>query len=571
MAAQEQKLIATAQKLQTQVDSFRTKKETMKATYTAAEAQTKIGEAVSGISESMSDAGMSMQRAQDKIDGMQARAGAMDELLASGALTDLSNPVDDIQAQLNKASTTSTVDAELAALKAEVGTGAPAAGPAELGGRLSRSGPRGHPVVIVRILGEGQYSIPDGERARSRHWTRRLPRPSTAGTRRRSPRPGRADRRGPASWVAAGRRRLRPLRPGRALPRRHPRGDQGPARRFGRRPRATTLRHPMSTARNIPPDRGLTLRMFTTGLMLVILYAAVIGLLIAFGISYVVVLVFAAIILFVQYWFSDKIALFGMGGPDRHARTGAAAPRRHRPAVRPGRHEEAPGGHRRHRRPQRLRHRAEPEQRGGLRHHRPHAPAGRVRARGRPVPRALPRGPPRRGRDDHRQLLGHGGRHGHPDHAVVRPDGRIRRREPREQHRAGNDNAALVEMLVLAVSVAVYAISFLLTMALSRYRELAADRSGALLTGQPSALASALVKVTGEMSRIPTRDLRSTESFNAFYFTPAIANSGGQPLHHLLDPSLARKAPRPAGHASRPSWAVPRDRRAPASMSGRSR
>ena len=129
---QEQKLIDTAQKLQSQVDAFRTKKETMKATYTAAEAQTKIGEAVSGISESMSDAGMSMQRAQDKIDGMQARAGAMDELLASGALTDLTNPVDDIQAQLNQASTTSTVDAELAALKAEVGTGAYPP-PAELG------------------------------------------------------------------------------------------------------------------------------------------------------------------------------------------------------------------------------------------------------------------------------------------------------------------------------------------------------------------------------------------------------------------------------------------------------
>ncbi|MGA8723868.1 MAG: PspA/IM30 family protein [Acidimicrobiales bacterium] len=127
VAGQEQKLIATAQKLQTQVDSFRTKKETMKASYTAAEAQTKIGEAVSGISESMSDAGMSMQRAQDKIAGMQARAGAMDELLASGALTDLSNPVDDIQTQLDKASTQSTVDTELAALKAEVGAGQPAA------------------------------------------------------------------------------------------------------------------------------------------------------------------------------------------------------------------------------------------------------------------------------------------------------------------------------------------------------------------------------------------------------------------------------------------------------------
>ena len=140
VADQEKKLIATAQNLQTQVDAFRTKKETMKATYTAAEAQTKIGEAVSGISESMGDAGMSMQRAQDKIDGMQARAGAMDELLASGALTDLTNPVDDIQAQLDQGSTTSTVDAELAALKAEVGSAAPRA-PAELGRRRPRARP----------------------------------------------------------------------------------------------------------------------------------------------------------------------------------------------------------------------------------------------------------------------------------------------------------------------------------------------------------------------------------------------------------------------------------------------
>ena len=126
VASQEAKLIATAQNLQVQVDAFRTKKETMKATYTAAEAQTKIGEAVSGISESMGDAGMSVQRAQDKIDSMQARAGAMDELLASGALTDLTNPVDDIQAQLDQVSATNTVDADLAALKAELGTAAPA-------------------------------------------------------------------------------------------------------------------------------------------------------------------------------------------------------------------------------------------------------------------------------------------------------------------------------------------------------------------------------------------------------------------------------------------------------------
>jgi heat shock protein HtpX len=111
----------------------------------------------------------------------------------------------------------------------------------------------------------------------------------------------------------------------------------------------------------------------------------------------------------------------------------------------------------------------------------------------------------------------------------------------------GNDNAAMVEMLVLVVSVVVYAISFLLTRALSRYRELAADRSGALLTGQPSALASALVKVTGEMSRIPTRDLRAAESFNAFYFTPAIATKGVSlstlfSTHPSLDQRLAQLA-----------------------------
>jgi len=83
-------------------------------------------------------------------------------------------------------------------------------------------------------------------------------------------------------------------------------------------------------------------------------------------------------------------------------------------------------------------------------------------------------------------------------------------------------------MIVLLVSVVVYFVSFLLTMALSRYRELAADRSGALLIGRPSLLASALVKITGEMGRIPTRDLRAAEPFNAFFFTPAVASGTTQ-------------------------------------------
>lgn len=121
---QEDKLTATAQKLQTEVEAFRTKKETIKATYTAAEASAHVSEAVSGISTSMNDAGAAMQRAQDKVAQMQARSGALDELLASGALTDLTaSPGDDIQAQLDKAGGGSNVDAQLAALKAQMSAG----------------------------------------------------------------------------------------------------------------------------------------------------------------------------------------------------------------------------------------------------------------------------------------------------------------------------------------------------------------------------------------------------------------------------------------------------------------
>jgi phage shock protein A len=124
---QEDKLTATSQRLQTEVEAFRTKKETIKATYTAAEASAHINEAVAGISTSMGDAGAAMQRAQDKVAEMQARSGALDELLANGSLTDLTSTSDDIQAQLDKVAGSSNVDAQLAAMKAQVAA-APASG-----------------------------------------------------------------------------------------------------------------------------------------------------------------------------------------------------------------------------------------------------------------------------------------------------------------------------------------------------------------------------------------------------------------------------------------------------------
>jgi heat shock protein HtpX len=108
--------------------------------------------------------------------------------------------------------------------------------------------------------------------------------------------------------------------------------------------------------------------------------------------------------------------------------------------------------------------------------------------------------------------------------------------------RNNNDNnGAPVVLIILLVSIVVYAVSFLLTRTLSRYRELAADRAGAYLTGQPSSLASALTKISGDMARIPARDLRQAEAFNAFFFTPAI--SPGFSLSSLFSthPSLEKR------------------------------
>jgi heat shock protein HtpX len=95
--------------------------------------------------------------------------------------------------------------------------------------------------------------------------------------------------------------------------------------------------------------------------------------------------------------------------------------------------------------------------------------------------------------------------------------------------RNNNDqNSGLILLAIMAVSIIVYAISFLLIRLLSRYRELAADRSGALLTGQPSKLASALQRVSGDIARIPTKDLRDAQPLNAFFFAPALSRRQGE-------------------------------------------
>ena len=122
LQGEEEKLTLSAQRLQAKVDAFRTRKETIKATYTAAEAQTRIGEAFSGISEEMTDVGLAVQRAEDKTAQLQARAGAIDELVASGALDDPTrSPGDDITRELERMSSQSSVESELARMKAELG------------------------------------------------------------------------------------------------------------------------------------------------------------------------------------------------------------------------------------------------------------------------------------------------------------------------------------------------------------------------------------------------------------------------------------------------------------------
>ena len=280
----------------------------------------------------------------------------------------------------------------------------------------------------------------------------------------------------------------------------------------------------MAVSRNIKPDRGLTYRMLMTGFFLVLLYGLVVAILIAVGLSYAFVLVIAVALIFCQYWFSAKIAMYAM-----HAKevTPEQAPELHgvvdrlcaladmpKPRVAIAT-TDIPNAFATGRSPKSsvvcvtsglLRRLDEPEVEAVLSHELSHVAHRDVAVMTIASGLGMIAGLMTRVLF-YSELFGGGGGGG------------------------GNNQqsqAALVEMAVLLVSVVVYFISFLLTMALSRYRELAADRSGALLIGRPSLLASALVKITGEMGRIPTKDLRAAEPFNAFFFTPAVASGGDQ-------------------------------------------
>ncbi len=127
LQAQQDKLIEQQKTLEVRVEQFRSQKEVIKAQYSAAEASARIGEAVTGIGNQMSDMGTALQRAKDKTEEMQARASAMDELVQSGALQDLTSTENDIDRELAALSSTTQVDSELAKLRAELGTSGAAA------------------------------------------------------------------------------------------------------------------------------------------------------------------------------------------------------------------------------------------------------------------------------------------------------------------------------------------------------------------------------------------------------------------------------------------------------------
>ncbi|MCX4728331.1 zinc metalloprotease HtpX [Streptomyces sp. NPDC090052] len=262
-------------------------------------------------------------------------------------------------------------------------------------------------------------------------------------------------------------------------------------------------------------DRGLTTRMVTTMFLIGLLYVVLVGvLLVLLHGAWVVIVAVAGALFIAQFWFSDKIAAVTMGAHE----------------VTP---EEAPELHGAIDRICALADMDKP----------------RVAIARSDIPNAFATGRSERTAlvcattgllrrlepEELEGVLAHEMSHvAHRDAAVMTIAsflgvlaGLITRVAlwsglARSARNAGPLGLAIV--LVPLVSAVVYVISFMLTRLLSRYRELSADRAAALLTGRPSALASALTKVNGQMARIPTEDLRKAEPYNAFYFMPAFSS-----------------------------------------------
>jgi phage shock protein A len=124
LESQQEKLVANERQLSAKVESFRSQKEVIKAQYSAAEAQVRIGEAATGIGEQMADTGLAIQRARDKTEQMQARASAVEELVAAGTLEDFTTgDQTQLDRELAQLTSQTQVDQELERMKVELGSG----------------------------------------------------------------------------------------------------------------------------------------------------------------------------------------------------------------------------------------------------------------------------------------------------------------------------------------------------------------------------------------------------------------------------------------------------------------
>lgn len=279
------------------------------------------------------------------------------------------------------------------------------------------------------------------------------------------------------------------------------------------------------------PDRQLTMRMVVTMFLLGLVYVVFVGALIVLLKSVVLVIVIAGGLLIAQYWYSDRIALYAMRG---RFVTAEEEPQLHGIIDRLCATADMP---------------------------KPRVAVSQMDlpnafATGRNADHAVicvTTGLQRRLTTEELEgVLAHELSHvAHRDVAVITIAsflgviaGLVVRFAFYSQlfgGRSRDQNTVVVLAAVMAVSALVYAISFLLIRALSRYRELAADRAGAMLTAKPAALASALTKVSGDIARIPTQDLRTSQAFNAFFFTPALGP--GTVVANLFSthPSLERR------------------------------